>query len=204
MLIQVVHCHPQVESYNHALFLVIVEALEQAGHQVIATDLYREGFDPRLSEAERRSYFTAAFDSSGVASYVDILRRVDGIVFCFPQWWFGLPALLKGYFDRVWAPGIAFAHDRAGGRIKPLLTNIRLFGVVTSYGSPWWLVRLYAGDPCRKMLMRALKPMCGARTRSFYLAHYDMDRSTVVSRAAFLARVRRRMAALPVRGRAGG
>ena len=194
MLIQVVHCHPLVESYNHALFRAIVETLEERGHQVIATDLYREGFDPALSEAERRSYFTA-YASEAVADYVDALRRVDGIVFCFPQWWFALPALLKGYFDRVWGPGIAFAHDPIGGRIRPLLANIKLFGVVTSYGSPWWLVRLYAGDPARKMLMRGLKPMCG-RPRTFYLAHYDMDRATPASRARFLVKVRARLARL--------
>ncbi|HEY0524751.1 MAG TPA: hypothetical protein VGD08_15255 [Stellaceae bacterium] len=71
---------------------------------------------------------------------------------------------------------------------------MRIFGVVTSYGSPWWITRLIAGDPGRKMLMRALRPMCGLRARSFYLAHYDMDRSTPRSREAFLARVRARVA----------
>ena len=70
--------------------------------------------------------------------------------------------MLKGYFDRVWAPGVAFEHDlaQAGGSSR-CLTNIRLFGVVTTYGSPWWLARFIAGDPGRKVLMRALKPMCG-------------------------------------------
>lgn len=194
MLIQVVHCHPLTESYNHALFGAIVATLERGGHRVIATDLYREGFAPGLTEAERRSYFAPVYDDAAVAAQIDILRRIDGIVFCFPQWWFSMPALLKGYFDRVWAPGVAFAHDRAGGRITPLLHHVKLFGVVTSYGSPWWLVRFYAGDPCRKVLMRALKPMCGAATRTFYLAHYDMDRSTPESRARFLARIEARLA----------
>jgi putative NADPH-quinone reductase len=193
MLIQVVHAHPLTDSYNSALFRAVVETLEQRGHQVIATDLYRENFDPLLSAVERRSYFAPVYAADAVARYTDSLRRVDGIIFCFPQWWFSMPAILKGYFDRVWGPGIAFAHDPAGGRIRPLLTNIRLFGVVTSYGSPWWLVRFYAGDPCRKVLLRALKPMCGAGTRSFYLAHYDMDRSTPASRAALEARVRARV-----------
>ena len=196
MLIQVVHAHPLTDSYNHALFRAIVETLQRGGHDVIATDLYRENFDPRLTEAERGAYYAPTYDPAAVLRYVDDLRRIDGIVFCFPTWWFSLPAILKGYFDRVWAPGVAFAHDLAGGRIKPLLTNLRLFGVVTSYGSPWWLVRFYAGDPGRKTLMRALKPMCGAGVRSFYLAHYDMDRSTPASRAEFLARVRARIATL--------
>lgn len=193
MLFQVVHCHPLADSYNHALFRAIVEALETRGHEVVATDLYRAGFDPVMSAVERRSYFQPAYDESAVAELTALLRRINGVIFCFPQWWFSMPALLKGYIDRVWAPGIAFAHDRASGRIRPLLTHIKVFGVVTSYGSPWWVTRLVAGDPGRKVLMRALKPMCGRSVRSFYLAHYDMDRSTARSREAFLARVQARV-----------
>ena len=196
MRIQVIHCHPLTDSYNHALFQVIVSALAQSGHDVIATDLYREDFNPAMSPEERRSYYPGPYANSAVSAHADTLRRIDGIIFCFPHWWFSMPAMLKGYVDRVWGPGIAFDHDHAGGRIKPLLSHIRLFGVVTSYGSPWWVTRLLAGDPGRKVLMRALKPMCGPRARSFYLAHYDMDRSTDSSRQAFIERVRRVVSAL--------
>ena len=170
MLIQVVHSHPLTDSYNHALFRSIVETLQDR-HQVIATDLYRERFSPVMTEAERRSYYQPPYAEDEVALLVQQLRQADG-----------MPAMLKGYFDRVWAPGTAFAHDLNGGRIKPLLTNIKLFGVVTTYGSPWWITRIVMQDPGRKVLFRALKPMCGPGVRSFYLAHYDMDRSTPASR----------------------
>jgi putative NADPH-quinone reductase len=195
MLIQVVHCHPLTDSFNHALFRVIVDQLQQR-HQVIATDLYRERFSPVMTEAERRSYYQPSYAGDRVAPLIQQLRQADGIIFCFPHWWFSMPALLKGYFDRVWAPGTAFTHDLDGGRIKPLLTNIKLFGVVTTYGSPWWITRIVMQDPGRKVLFRALKPMCGPGVRSFYLAHYDMDRSTPASRQAFAERVRRTIAGL--------
>lgn len=194
MLIQVVHCHPLCDSYNHALFRTIVDALEKGGHDVIATDLYRQQFDPVMNAAERRSYYQARYDDAAVSADIALLRRVQGIIFCFPHWWFSMPAMLKGYFDRVWAPGVAFEHDLAAGRLRPLLTHIRLFGVVTTYGSPWWMTRLVAGDPGRKVLMRALKPMCGRHVRSFFLAQYGLDRATPAERAAFLLRVRDRAA----------
>lgn len=190
MHFQVVHCHPLGDSYNHALYETIVATLTAGGHEVTAIDLYREGFDPALSASERSGYFDQPYDDAAVARHTGLLRRADGIILCFPMWWFGMPAMLKGYFDRVWAPGTAFAHDRAGGRIKPLLTHVKVFGVVTSYGSPWWVVRFLAGDPGRRMAMRALRPMCGRRVRSFFVAHYDMDRSTEGSRHAFIERVR--------------
>jgi putative NADPH-quinone reductase len=191
--VQVIHAHPLPDSYSRALFDLILGTLREGGHEVTATDLYGEGFAPALTAAERRSHDVPPYDARAVAAYVEALRNADGLVFCFPQWWFGMPAILKGYFDRVWGPGIAFERDMAGGRIRPLLHNIRLFGVVTSYGSPQWFARLIAGDPGRKTLMRALRPACARNAETFYLAHYDMDRSTPATRAAFLAKVEARL-----------
>lgn len=196
MRIQVVHAHPLQDSYNTALFQRIVTTLHERGHEVIATDLYRENFQPAMSEGERRSYFSLPYDVSAMVPYTATLRAVDGLILCFPHWWYSMPAMMKGWVDRVWGPGIAFTHDREGGRIVPLLNHIRLFGVVTSYGTPWWVVRLYAGDPGRKVLMRGMKPLCHKYAKSFYLAHYDMDRSTPATRAAFLDRVAARVKAI--------
>ncbi len=136
MLIQVIHRHPLTDSYNHVLFHTIIAALGDEGHEVAATDLYREQFDPAMSVRERRSYYTSPYDDTMVSDHTALLRRVNGIILCFPHWWFSMPAMLKGYFDRVWAPGIAFGRDLARGYIRPLLTHIKLFGVVMTYGSP--------------------------------------------------------------------
>ena len=74
-------------------------------HQVAATDLYREQFDPIMSVDERRSYYAAQYDDTMVSAHTALLTRIDGIIFCFPHWWFSMPAMLKGYFDR--GPGPA-------------------------------------------------------------------------------------------------
>ena len=80
--------------------------------------------------------------------------------------------------------------------ILPALTNIKLFGAVTTYGTPWWVVRLFAGNPGYKVLMRGMKVLCAKDVKSFYMAHYDMDHSTPRSRQAFLEKVKRRVAVL--------
>ena len=98
--------------------------------------------------------------------------------------------------DRVWGPGIAFDYDAKDHHLTPALHNIRLFGVVTTYGSPWWVVALFAGNAGRKVLMRGMKILCAKGVKSFYLAHYDMDHSTAASRSAFLDKVRTRIARL--------
>ncbi len=196
MRIQVVHCHPLEDSFNGALFRATVDALRAGGHEVVSTDLYREGFQPAMTEGERRTYMGNGYDDSAVAGYVEILRSVDGIVFCYPHWWFSMPAMLKGYVDRVWGPGTAFLYDAKDNHLEPNLRRIRLFGVVTTYGSPWWMVRLFAGNPGRKVMMRGLKPMCAKGASSFWLAHYDMDHSTARSRGAFLDKVKARLASI--------
>src|SRR5471030_1716004 len=194
MRIQVVHCHPLVESYDHALYRMIVGTLEKNGHDVVATDLYREGFHPAMTEAERRSYMGDAYDLSDVAGYAETLKSVEGVVLCFPHWWFSMPAMLKGWVDRVWGPGVAFNYDPKDRRLTPALHNIKLCGVVTTYGLPWWVVHLFAGNPGHKVLMRGMKPLCAKGVRSFYLADYDMDHSTQKSRQSFLDKARARVA----------
>ena len=194
MRLQVVHCHPLTDSFDHALYETIVGTLRTNGHDVVATDLYREGFQPAMTEAERRSYMTNDYDLSAVAEYARILKSVEGIILCFPHWFFSMPAMLKGWADRVWAPGVAFTYSQKDNHLQPALRNIKLFGVVTSYGSPWWVVHLYAGNAGHKVLMRGMKPLCAKDVQSFYMAHYDMDHSTEQSRHLFLEKVRARAA----------
>lgn len=196
MLIQVVHCHPLDDSFSHSMFDDVCASLRGRGHEVVATDLYREGFDPVMTEKERRSYMGNAYEGGAVQPYIDLLKKVDGFILCYPHWWFSMPAVLKGYVDRVWAPGAAFVYDASDNHLVPNLGNIRLFGVVTSYGSPWWFVRLAAGDPGRKAVMRGMRPMCARDAHTFYLAHYDMDHSTDETRRAFQQKVRTTMEGL--------
>ena len=107
----------------------------------------------------------------------------------FPQWWFNFPAMLKGFFDRVFAPGIAFENDPDGGRIQPRLGNIHLFWAFTTTGSPWWVVNLYMGNPVRRLLKRGIAAFC-ARGLDFRLVTlHDMDRIDAARRKTHLARV---------------
>jgi hypothetical protein len=120
MLIQIIHCHPLTDSYNHALCQTIVVALEQNGHHVAITDLYRERFDPVMTPDERRSYYEASYDNAGVSAETALLRRIDGIIFCFPHWWFSMPRHAKGIFrprvgprHRLWPRSSPRTHPAA-------------------------------------------------------------------------------------------
>jgi putative NADPH-quinone reductase len=195
MRILVVHAHPVAESFSTALFHCVAETLEKGGHEVRPLDLYAEGFDPVLSRQGRLDYHTPEVNQRPVATDVALLRWAEGVVFVYPTWWYSHPAMLKGWLERVWLPDVAFHLPADGGRIQPLMTHIRLIGGVSTYGSPWWLIR-WVGDPGRRVIMRGIRPLCAARCRTFWLAHYKMDSSTAESRTAFMAKVRAKLAAV--------
>lgn len=190
MHVLLVLVHPLPESFAASVARTIRETLEANGHTVDLLDLYAENFDPRLTEKERRRYFDVPYDTSDVADLVARLRQAEALMLVFPQWWFNLPAVLKGFFDRVFAPGVAFRHDKDGGRIVPLLTNIRHFWAFTTTGSPWWVVRFYMGDPVRRQLKRGIAIFCNRKVDFRMLALHDMDRATDGKRRRHLERVK--------------
>ncbi|WFU02120.1 NAD(P)H-dependent oxidoreductase [Rhizobium sp. CB3171] len=196
MRILLVLAHPLGDSFAAAVAKTAEETLVAGGHQVDLLDLYREDFDPRLSEVERRGYFDEPYDASVVENIVARLQAAEGLMLVFPQWWFNFPAILKGFFDRVFAPGVAFRHDAAGGRIVPQLSNIRLFWALTTTGSPWWIVHLYMGNPVRRLLKRGIAAFCSKRFDFRMLTLHDMDRIGEAERLAHLARVRNALATI--------
>lgn len=188
----VVYCHPVPESFNAAIRDVAVETLAAKGWDVRLIDLYADGFEPVLGIEERRSYNDRAPDDPRLATHIDSLNWAEAILFVYPTWWYGLPAMLKGWFDRVWATDVAFKISKDGRRIVSLVPHIRKIGIVTTCGATRW-VSFLIGQPGRKTILRGMRVLCAPICRTLYLAHYDMDRSTPETRSRYLAKVRSRL-----------
>src|SRR6188474_2029920 len=122
MNVFVLFAHPVESSFNASLHRLIVERLRTKGHAVDDCDLYAEDFDPRLSREERLGYHDTAANVDSVRSYVDRLKRAEALVLSFPVWNYGYPAILKGFFDRVFLPGVSF--ELVNGKVRPSLHNI--------------------------------------------------------------------------------
>ncbi len=191
MRILVIFAHPVETSFHAALHRTIVDALTRAGHEVDDCDLYAEGFDPVLGRDERLAYHDTTINQRRVAPYVARLMAAQAIVFDYPVWSYGMPAILKGFLDRLIIPGIAFTIR--DGTLSRTLTHIRKLAVVTSYGQSRWMA-WFNGDTPRKTATRYLRAVFTPGRPVTYLAHYDMNRSTPETRAAFLKRVERAMA----------
>lgn len=194
MRVLVVYCHPVPESYCAALRDTALATLAAAGHETRLVDLYAEDFDPVMRCEERRVYNDGPPADPALAPHIAHLRWAEAILFVYPTWWYGLPAMLKGWLDRVWALEVVFAIPQRAGPIKPLMTHIRRIGIVTTCGAPRWWSHII-GHPGRKTILRGIRALCGPRCRTLFMAHYLMDVSTSETRAAFLARVARRLTA---------
>lgn len=190
MRVLVLHSHPLDDSYNRALFKETCESLTAAGHTVDPCNLYAEGFDPVLSAHDRAIYHTVPDNRLLVEPHVRRILETDALVIVTPVWNFGFPAILKGYFDRVWLPGVSFALE--DGKLTPTLRHIRKVAAVVTYGGTRWRAFL-VGDPPRKIVTRVIRAQVKIGAPIRYLAHYDMNNCTPETRAAFLEKVRAEM-----------
>jgi len=185
-----VFAHPCADSFSAELCRAATEALGRGGHELRLRDLYAEGFDPVMRAAEWRRYFEdPSASAAALADEVADLRWAEGLVLVYPTWWYGPPAILKGWFERVWLPGVTFEVPKARlGRVTRRLDNIRLFAAVTTSGSPWWWLRLVR-DPGRNLFLRGMRPLLHPRCRVIWRQLHAMNHASDADRARFRARV---------------
>lgn len=189
----VVYCHPLGASFTAAVRDLVLAKLYAAGAEVRLRDLYAEGFQPVLTAPELQGYLNAPANRAPVDGHCADVEWCDTLIFVYPTWWYGLPAMLKGWLDRVMLPDMAFHMPKAPGEtIRPGLLHITRLGVFTTCGASWWLT-LYVGFPGRRTLQRGLGALLKTGYRRVFAAHYLMDSSTQTSRTRHLARVAKQM-----------
>ena len=169
----IVRAHPLGDSLNAHLAALAQVAAQAAGWQVTLRDLYASGFDPRLSADERTTYYTG-FAGDGIAAEQAELAAAEILILMFPTWWSGFPAILKGWFDRVWSPGTAFDHAPHFGPMLPRLGRLREVLAITTMGSPPLVDWLVLRRPLRRILtwgiVRPCAPGAKVRWRCLYQA----------------------------------
>ncbi len=130
MNILIIYAHPYNQSFNHAIKECVVSAAEAAQNQVIVRDLYALNFNPVLSGSELVNSFNGGEDMpDDVQIEQEYLTWADAVVLVYPLWWAGMPAILRGYLDRVLSYGFAYIATDAG--IIGLLGDKRIIMINT-------------------------------------------------------------------------
>jgi NAD(P)H dehydrogenase (quinone) len=187
--ILVVFAHPLETSFVSALHTRVVEVLRANGHRVDDLDLHAEQFDPVMSREGLLRYVDTAANTREVEGYVQRLKAAEALVLVFPVWFDGLPAIMQGYFQRVFLPGVATRLDDAG-LFHPNLHHIKRMAAVCAYGEDRRDVAA-KGDPPQRFVRDNIGALIDPKGRFQYLALYNMDFNASSRRAAFLKRVTR-------------
>ena len=195
MQVVVVLAHPNSDSFSHAIAERATAGLRGAGHDVKVLDLYALGFRAAMSGDEYTAYHSdhPAADPM-VVDHGELVLGAEALVFVYPTWWSSMPAILKGWLERVMVPGVAFDFNEKG-KVRPGLNNVRRIVGISTYGSPRSYVRLI-NDNGRRTLTRALRLNTGTRTRTSWLGLYAIDSATSDHRKEFLAAVEQKMRSL--------
>ncbi|MDP3196819.1 NAD(P)H-dependent oxidoreductase [Tabrizicola sp.] len=169
--------HPLGDSLNARLASTVEALARDQGWQVTRRDLYAQGFDPRLTPAERAGYYAtpAAMLAATLAEEKQELAQTQVLILVFPTWWFGFPAILKGWFDRVWTPGTAFDHSPGFGPMLPRLDALHEVLAVTTMGAPAWIDWLVLRRPLRRILALAILKPCAPKARLTWRALHSAE-----------------------------
>ncbi len=195
MRVVVVVAHPDPNSFNHAIASTAASALRESGHDVTVLDLYAEEFRTAMSHDERLAYHSERPILDPMAErHAEIVKRAEALIFVYPTWWSTMPAILKGWLERVMVPGVGFVFDDHH-HVRRGLTHVRRIVGISTYRARWLYVRALH-DNGRRILLRALRLNMATLTRRSWLGLYEIDTRTDEQRIAFLKRVDRRMRTL--------
>ncbi|WP_334151099.1 NAD(P)H-dependent oxidoreductase [Microbacterium sp.] len=145
---------PHNRSFAAASAASVELGLARAGHEVDLIDLHADGFDPVMSAADLAAWRMKSVLDPQVLDYQRRLFAADHVVFLFPVWWEAMPAMTKGFFDRVLTKGIVYEEPRPMRPFVNKLTRLRGVTVVSVMSTPPLIYRWWFGNPLTKIAFR--------------------------------------------------
>lgn len=107
----IIYAHPNENSLNSRLLQTVIESLDKEHHDIQIRDLNKIGFNPVFSMEDMQRQFAGQI-SDDIKTEQEYISRADQITFIYPIWWTGMPAIMKGYIDRVFSYGFAYRYDQ--------------------------------------------------------------------------------------------
>lgn len=171
MKVLIVFTHPSKNSFNHALLENIVSGLKQAGHEIRIKDLYKENFNPILTDNDLTMLHTNNIPEK-IDKEQQQLLWADSLIFIYPLWWFDRPAMLKGWFDVVLTNGLAFKYSSEG--VKGLLKHKKALVIITAGGSKQYFIDNDALQLIHRPVTDGTLSFCGIKDISHQI-YYDIS-----------------------------
>jgi NAD(P)H dehydrogenase (quinone) len=159
MNVLIIYAHLNPNSFNHAVLEKVKKGLQETDHTFTVIDLYKDNFNPVLVYNDMIKRRDLKNDPE-MEHYRKLVKQADHFIFIYPIWWYGTPAILKGFFDRVFVSGFAYTYE---GSIPKGLLKRKSAWVIYSIDSPWWYVKLFRRSIEWKVMKDAILKFCGIR-----------------------------------------
>ena len=186
----IVYAHPWDGSYNHAILTSITEKLETKREPFQVIDLYKDGFNPVFTAEELKHFHKGETPYSLVKDYQEKLKQSTELVFIFPVWWWDLPAMLKGFIDKVMLSGFAFIEDQNTGTLQGLLTNIKKTTVISTSTTDKEYIESEAGNAIQSVFINRTLADLGLKNESTKWIHFSrVNLTTDEKRKQFLKEI---------------
>jgi len=153
MKVVIVFNHPYDGSYCNAILNSVTKGLQKANHEVDLIHLDKEAFNPVMTSGDLKAFVDRRAIDPKVIEYKERLEQADQLVFIFPIWWELMPAMTKGFIDKVIFPGVAYDYTKSGYGMVPLFKNIKSVTVITTMNTPRIFYRLIFGNAIKKALL---------------------------------------------------
>lgn len=179
----IILAHPYDKSFNHFILDEVVKILK-THKEVKIIDLYKDGFDPVLSQEDLRVYMQGKTSDAKVYAYQRDLLECDELVLIFPIWWYEAPAIMKGFFDKVLLTGFAF--DEIDNKLVGKLSHIKRLTVLTTSEVLTDFMRHEVGNPIETSLINTTLKVCGIENDTLWLNCEKIASGTLNDRDTYL------------------
>lgn len=171
----IVYAHPWAESFNHAVLQQVVDQLRQNQQTYHVIDLYQDGFNPVMDVVDLRLFAQGETTDDQVRQYQQLLATCDELVLIYPIWWSGMPAILKGFLDKVWLPG--FAYEKTAKGIRGLLHQLKRVTVLTTAESSHGVMRVLGhGMVLKYGLVRGISQAQFVWRHCSFRSHHSLEK----------------------------
>lgn len=185
MRVAIVFNHPYEKSYCSAILEAVTTGLQKGKHHVDLIHLDNDNFNPVMSKEDLKAFIDHSPIDPQVIDYTNRLKNADHLIFIFPIWWDLMPAMTKGFIDRVLSPGIVYDHHPRGFGLIPLLKNLKGVTIITTMNKPRIMYSLLIGNLIRKAMLRSVFKTMGYKNLS-WISHNMVKSVTHKKRVKWL------------------
>lgn len=188
MKILIVYAHPWEGSFNHAILNSITTGVNSIDREYEIIDLNKDNFNPVFTKEELALYNKGESIDPLIKKYQELISLTEHIIFIFPTWWGGVPAILKGFIDKVFLKGWAYFLSEKGFKIGKGLSYIKGATVITTMNTPWIYYKFVVKKSYNFLINKNFLKLCGIKKVKFF-AFTGVKNSSKKRREGFLKKI---------------